>query len=294
MTSFLKPLSTALLGGLLLTGCVLDEDNDGYSVDVQVSDAEKGVAEVTVSVTGDFVEGQSINVTPHMLMVSGMEHGTPFSANEGQLDANGQFKTTAYFLMPSNMPAAMGGAKMGDWSINVEYNNVTENFPITVAMMGTDRKNLFGNKDSDAIAHMGSDIARPYYLYDLGLNTDGEFSVYVAARETLFDYSAIVDGTVMNAGTNYELSIGTAEVTMCLYSGSSCTDLDVVSGEDGTYTTTDLIFADKSTDIIRVSVSVDGTAKSYDVTDDQDTEDKSDDTVTTYDYASFSFSAMSM
>jgi len=290
MTSFLKPLSTALLGGLLLTGCVLDEDNDGYSVDVQVSDAEKGVAEVTVSVTGDFVEGQSINVTPHMLMVSGMEHGTPFSTNEGQLDANGQFKTTAYFLMPSNMPAAMGGEKMGDWSINVEYNDVTENFPITVAMMGTDRKNLVGTLADDAITHMGDSVARPYYLFEHGLDADHEFSVYIAARETMFDYAAITSGAVLSAGTSNELSVGNPQVTMCLYSGSTCSTLDVITDSNGVYTTTNLQFINQSTDKIRVSLSINGETKTL-------TTDKTDDDIVnplTYEYAEFTFSAMSM
>lgn len=286
MTSFLKPLSTALLGGLLLTGCVLDEDNDGYSVDVQVSDAEKGVAEVTVSVTGDFVEGQSINVTPHMLMVSGMEHGTPFSTNEGQLDANGQFKTTAYFLMPSNMPAAMGGAKMGDWSINVEYNDVTENFPITVAMMGTDRKNLVGTLADDAITHMGDSVARPYYLYDLGrmtMNNMNQFSVYIAARETLFDYNAVAVGETLTGGTT---DLGITEVVVKMCAADDCESNDASwktamadTTEIGKYTAMDLGLQGDDTDEVQVSLSVNSTLKQ---------------TSDSIDYVTFTFSAMSM
>mgnify|MGYP005998225563 CR=1 FL=1 len=292
MSSIFKPLSTALLGGLLLSGCVLDEDSDGYNVDVNVGDVVKGVAEVTVTVSGDGVaEGQDINVTPNMQMVDGdgnptMTHGTPFSANEGQLDASGQFKTTAYFLMPS----AMGDTKMGDWSINVEYNGVTENFPITVKMMGTDRKNLVGTLADDPISHMGNDVARSYYLYEHALDTEQQFSVYIAARETLFDYPAVINGAVLSAGTSYELNIGTAEVTMCLDSGSTCAALDVVTDNDGIYTTTDLTFVDKSTDKIRVSLSINSDEKTI-------TKDNTDDNVNnpvTYNYVEFSFSDMSM
>lgn len=298
MTSILKPLSTALLGGLLLSGCVLDEDNnDSYNVDVQVGDAVKGVAEVTVTVTGDNTEGQNINVTPHMKMVDnsdgspGMEHGTPFSVNEGQLDENGEFKTTAYFLMPSAMPASMGGDKMGDWSINVEYNGVTENFPITVDMMMADKKNLAGNLDTDpattddTIMHMGATAARPYYVYDLGRDTMGnmdEFSVYVSTRETLFDYSAVIDGAVLNAGTSEELTVGTTIVKMCKYAANTCTWVSANSDGNGVYTASSLGLTGMATDIVRVSLSIDGTTKntSSDGTGEE--------------YVTFTFPAMSM
>ena len=241
MTSIIKPLSTALFGSLLLSGCVLDEDNDDYSVGVQVSDAEKGVAEVTVTVTGDFAEGQSINVTPHMQMVDGpdgtpgMEHGTPFSVNEGELDSSGQFKTTAYFLMPSNMPAAMGGEKMGDWSINVEYNDVTENFPITVEMMPDDKKTV-------------SENGRSYYLFDLGLkamNGMDQFSVYISSRETMFEYSPVSEGVTLNTGdANLELSLENVVVDMC--TAADCT-ADSITEDDWTLATADDSVAGKYT-----------------------------------------------
>lgn len=287
MTSILKPLSTVLFGSLLLSGCVLDEDNDGYSVGVQVSDAEKGVAEVTVTVTGDFVEGQSINVTPHMQMVDGdgnptMTHGTPLSDNEGELDANGQFKTTAYFLMPSTM----GDTKMGDWSINVEYNDITENFPITVEMMGTDKKNLVGTLADDAISHMGADVARPYYIYDLGrmtMNNMNQFSVYITARETLFDYNPIAVGETLTGGAT-DLGITAVTVEMC--SADDCASNDA-SWKDampdttvlGKYTAMDLDLQGDDTDEVQVRLTVNTTLKQ--TSDDMD-------------HVTFTFSDMNM
>ena len=283
MTSILKPLSTALLGGLLLSGCVLDEDSDGYTIDVQVADAVKGVAEVTVTVSGDgVIEGQSINVTPHMKMVSGMEHGTPFSENEGELDANGQFKTTAYFLMPS----AMGDTKMGDWSINVEYNDITENFPITVEMMGTDKKNLVGTLADDAISHMGADVARPYYIYDLGrmtMNNMNQFSVYITARETLFDYNPIAVGETLTGGAT-DLGITAVTVEMC--SADDC-ESNNASWKNampdttvlGKYTAMDLGLHGDDTDEVQVRLTVNDIIKK--TSDDMD-------------HVTFTFSAMNM
>lgn len=239
MTSILKPLSTALLGTLLLSGCVLDEDNDGYNVDIKVGDVVKGVAEVTVTVSGDGVaEGQSINVTPHMRMVDAddnttMEHGTPFSVNEGLLDENGQFKTTAYFLMGSKN---MNGEKAGDWSINIEYNDATENFPITVDMMMSDKKSL-----TDAEQNQ-------FFIFDLGRRMDS-FSVYISARETMFDYSPVTD---------------TATVEMC-----AANDCDSNSnswklaeeGNAGEYKAMGFGLAGDDTDKIQVRLTVDNAAQ---------------------------------
>ena len=301
MTSILKPLSTALFGGLLLSGCVLDEDNDGYTVDVQVGDVVKGVAEVTVTVSGDGVaEGQSINVTPHMRMVDAddnttMEHGTPFSINEGELDANGQFKTTAYFLMGSKN---MSGEKAGDWSINIEYNDAKETFPITVDMMMSDKKSLTGG-DTDQINSemdmssggmeatsnpMPSMTARSYYLFDLGRHVmDGmnSFSVYISARESLFEYTPVAVGETLTGGMN-DLGITSVKGEMCAAVDCATNDaswITAMAGDTGEYKAMDLGLAGDENDEVEVRLTVNDTIKK--TSDDMD-------------HATFTFSAMNM
>lgn len=312
-----------LLAASLLTGCVLEEDDNGVDIQLELSGIEGATAEVIVTVTGDDVEGQDISVTPHMQMVDGngnptMTHGTPFSATDGQLDDNGQFTTTAYFLMPS---ANGEGMKMGDWSVNVEFEGETENFPIEVLNI-TGPKRLFGGADDQIMSEMhnhgdNADMsemgdmgmteheARTYYLFDMGRHVMdmgmNSFSVYIAARESLFDYSPVSVNEILNEGGHHSYTITDVLVEMC--SNDDCTNNDWTTAteqeETGIYTANGLSLMNDEHDMIQVRLNIAGNnqdpvAKTTTTIDDKGTDDTSDDETITLDYATFKFTGMTM
>ena len=129
----------------------------------------------------------------------------------------------------------MGGEAMGDWSLNVEFNETTENFPIIVEMMGSDKKTL---TDTDS---------NQFFVFDLGRHVMGnmnEFSVYISARNTMFDYSPIDEN---------------ATVEMCAADDCATSDSTswklAVRTNPGEYKAMELGLAGDDTDEIQVRVT---------------------------------------
>lgn len=223
----MKALATSLCLSLLLSACGSDTNEKPYNIELTLADVNAGVADINITVSstdGHELPDGNIQVSPLMNMVSGMQHGTPLENAVGPLSADGTFTSTAYFLMPSNMPSGMA---MGDWSITVSFDGYSETFPITVDMMGSDVKQLKGG-DDDQIMGMsdGMSTDRSYYIFNRGRHINSEmntnlFEVYVAARETMMDYQAISEGNILNPDTPYELEIQSVVVDMCIADCSS-------------------------------------------------------------------------
>lgn len=255
----MKRLAACLLTPILLTACG-SEDDSSIGVDLTMGDVEKGVAQLTVTATGGDLTEQAIKVLPVMQMDSGMVHSTPVSNIEGTLDENGEFTTTAYFLMPS---------MNGTWTVDVTLNEKTHTFGIDVDMMMSDRKVLKGNS-SDLVPHMESAVPRSYFLFDQGRHvsdTMNTFSVYISARETLMDYSPITDGAILNAGTHYEYALGTVIVEMCSQSCDNEANWKTAiedSNAPGKYTASALTLNNDANDSVEVRLSIGGESKTSD------------------------------
>lgn len=249
----------------VLTACGSDDEASQYKSSVELSSVSKGVAQLQITITdedGNPASGD-VKITPVMNMTSGMIHSTPLSISTGELDTDGQFATTAYFLMPS-------GA-MGSWSVEVSFNNTTTSHAIDVDMMMSDVKQLKGGED-DQIAHMDTEVARTYYLFDLGRmvnNNMNAFSVFVAARESLMNYQPITDGAVLNAATDYELSIGTVVVEMCSQSCENESNWQTAmedTEQAGVYQAMNLNLNNDENDVVEVRLSIGGSTKTSDGT----------------------------
>ncbi|MFY0641029.1 MAG: hypothetical protein JXR16_08285 [Bermanella sp.] len=276
----MKRLFACLLLPLFLSACGSDSDStddssfprtldlgDNYTATLDMTDVTNGVADITVNITakdGQSLQGQTITLSPLMIMASGMEHGTPFENSNGTLDESGSFTSTAYFLMPSNMPS---GDPMGDWSITVTFDSESEIIPITVDMMSSDVKTLKGS-DTDQIMNMsGGSTDRTYYLYNRGRHINSAmnmFEIYVAARESMMDYQAIADGNVLNADSMYELTINNVLVEMCSTECDLETNWITAMAKDnhlGIYQGMDLGLAGDDTDMIMVRLTVNDEAK---------------------------------
>ncbi len=242
----LNKISIALLATASLSGCVLEDDDKNENIQLTLGEVKNGVAEIVINVNNheDLLDS-SIQVSPLMDMVEGMQHGTPFSNSEGQLDENGHFATTAYFLMPSKMNA--DSEKMGDWSINVELDGKTTNLPIEVIGM-SDMQKLQGDTDDKIMNMDGTESNRTYYIFNRQLKSMAATSsmeamssleVYIAARETMMKYSAITQSTTLNAGDNHSLAITEVGVTMCIDACDNSANWKVAeasSEQDGVYT----------------------------------------------------------
>ncbi len=237
----LKQLTIATLAAFALSGCELNDsgsNSDGstgiYSFDLTLGEVTKGVANVSITVTdneGNALPDEEVTVTPNMQMADfpdgskGMQHGTPFSSNSGELNEDGQFNTTAYFLMPS----VMGDMAMGDWSIEVAFEGESKTFDVNVDMATSDVKKLID--DGDQIPKMTMDMSsvemdtqmemesRTYYLFEqerMVMDNMNSFEVFIAAREDMLNYPAVALGTTLNEGVmGAALSITNVSVEMC-------------------------------------------------------------------------------
>lgn len=285
----MKRLFACLLLPLFLSACGSDSDSsdegafprtlnlgDQYTATLDMTDVTNGVADITVNITakdGQSLQGQTITLSPLMVMASGMEHGTPFENSTGTLDENGSFTSTAYFLMPSNMPS---GDPMGDWSITITFDSKSEIIPITVDMMSSDVKTLKGG-DTDQIMNMsGGTTDRTYYLYNRGRHINSAmnmnmFEVYVAARESMMDYQAIVDGNVLNADSMHELIINNVLVEMCSTECDLETNWITAMAKDnhpGMYQGMGLGLTGNDTDMVMLRLTVNDEVKDNGATED--------------------------
>ncbi len=258
-------LLITLLLPLFITACGSADDDTDYNVSLSLGDITKGVADINITITsedGTAAEGDVI-ITPIMEMTSGMVHSTPVAQTSGALNSEGQFSSTAYFLMPSG--------QMGSWYVDVTFANKTTRHDIMVDMSMADRQQLKGGI-SDQISQMEMAVARPYYLYDLGRHvssTMNTFTVYIAARETLMDYKSISDSVVLNAGSTYELNTASVVVEMCSDNCNSEGNWKTAmanSERPGEYTADQLNLNNDNNDSVEVRLTVAGERKTSDGT----------------------------
>lgn len=229
----LKPLVAVLTlasASLITTGCVdLDDDDDDskgvtYQATATLGTVTAGVGEYTVKVTasdGSDLEGATVTVKPVMDMQNdgSINHGTPASVETGELDENGEFKATGYFLMESG--------DMGSWFLEVSSNDITQTLPITVNWDEGGRANLFGGDDDQIMSMSGGTTARSYYLFNDGTAEHTGMgmtavSIYVGARESMMDYNAVSVGETLTGGTQ-DLPISTVDLKLCV---SDCMTMD--------------------------------------------------------------------
>ena len=275
----LKQFTLATLAAFTLSGCELDDSDSNsdastgtYSFDLTLGEISNGVAEVSVKVTdnnGDDLPSSSVTIKPMMNMASGMQHGTPFSANSGELDDDGEFSTTAYFLMPS----AMGDTPMGDWSITMAFEGESETFDITVEMATSDVKKLSGG-DSDQIPSMEN---RTYYLFErerMVMDNMNSFEVFIAAREDMMNYAAIEEDVTLNEGVmGANLTINNVQVEMCNMQ-NDCSKQSVnwisasaIEGEAGVYKVMGLGLMGDDNDEVDVRLTINDAQKTSDGTE---------------------------
>lgn len=236
------PLAAAISASLLVSACVdLGDDNDNddkgvsYQATATLGTITNGVGDYTVKVTasdGSDLEGASISVQPVMDMGSdgSIDHGTPVSRTEGELDENGEFKATGYFLMKSG--------EMGSWFLEVsnEEEGLTQTLPITVNWDQGGHAKLSGGSADQIMSMNGGTTDRTYYVFSehvmehAGMNMT-VVNLHVAARESMMDYNAVGYGETLKGGSR-DLSIKSVKLEACASDCMTTVDNNMVMNMD--------------------------------------------------------------
>lgn len=171
--------------------------------------------------------GLTVSLMPMMYMESHM-HSTPVGSVTDNGD--GTYDIEIYYLMASSM---MNGDSMGYWQIKVMIGGMMGEsvyfYPDVMMAMGDTPKAMLKAQmmGTDKIASMmaGMDMPRPYVLFSEGVTgTTGshDIALFLAAREDMMSYPDVDTGTVLNAGTAYELTVSSVSVEVST-DGSSWT-----------------------------------------------------------------------
>jgi len=172
--------------------------------------------------------GATVTLMPMMHMAT-MNHATPV---EGDCTDNsdGTYDCTVYYLMAS----AMGDMSMGYWDLKVMANGEQAHFypPVMMAMGDTTRADLKGVAD-EIMSMTGGTEKRRYHIFKsslTGMTNDHAFQIFIAARESMMSFPALIDTLVLNATTMYELTATTLMVEMSTDLSNWCIATDDGNG----------------------------------------------------------------
>ena len=271
-----------LLAFLLLQACdeAVEEDEvpdptvsitDTYSVKYasDMSMISEGKSTFTIEIadktTNALVPGLSVSVMPMMQMVAGHMHDAPVTAVTDNGD--GSYEATVYYLMPS----AMNGNKMGDWELRVMIGGMGGEMAtfapdVMMAMGDTARVTLKGQADMIAGMMAGTTTNRTYFIFKnslMGMTGNHNFSVYLAARESMMSHVAVSENVTLNQGDasfEYLVSPITVEVSTDETNWTAMVDQG-----DGNWTVAGLTgLTDGTQATIYVRLSIQGETKTTD------------------------------
>lgn len=202
--------------------------------------------------------GLSVDLSPVMHMVGGMNHATPHEGCVESASIAGDYACTIYYVMASEM----NGVKMGDWELGVAIGSESVSFSPTVMMAMGDTTMAKLKGVNDMIPGMSGDENRTYYLFtDTMANTDS-FGLFIAARESMMSFPAVYPGQTFNVGTTYEMNVGTVNVAISTDSGA--TWLDATALGSGHWNITGLGLTAGQANTLQVRLTVDGETKTTD------------------------------
>jgi len=175
--------------------------------------------------------GATVTLMPMMHMAT-MMHATPTDGACTESSTAGDYDCSIYYLMASTMA---NGMSMGYWDLKVMIGGEMAHFypPVMMAMGDTARADLKGVVDDEIMSMTGGTEKRRYHLFKsslTGMTGNHDFSVFIAARESMMSFPALVDTLVLNTGTMYELTATTILVEMSTDLSSWCTATDVGNG----------------------------------------------------------------
>lgn len=243
--------------------------------------AASGITSFQIQVTdhsGDAVSGISLTLKPTMHMAS-YSHATPVETCSQSSSDSTTWDCVMYYLMPS----AMSGASMGIWELDVKVakdgaKETATFYPEVSMSMGDDdvRVDLKGY-GSDKIANMsGSTDKRGYFIFKYSAGTSMA-KFFVAAKESMTSFPALIAGDTLNSGTDYELAVDSVTLK-CRLNGSSMWMTASTDGA-GHYTCMVSLTSGETNDV-EVQLWVNGLLKTTDGASAADGDDTSYTTMT--------------
>ena len=212
--------TTATFAACILMACggeSSDSDivsNDTHTMTLTAPKMGASVGKTIFTLNVKDSDGFAVNAVvpmmmPMMTMVNGHLHTTP---NQGcqETDTDGNAECTLYFSMAS-------GSNMGVWDLDFSLPNSDEkaiNFTPSVSMAMGDTKLAKLKGIDDTIAGMEMDgmtmpASREYQIYNNGLSGTGDdrsIELFIAAKESMMSYPALVQNKALNDGSaDYEL-----------------------------------------------------------------------------------------
>jgi len=181
----------------------------------------KSTFQILVSNRAGGVYAGPIPTLMPMMYMSMMNHSSPMPTSAITDEGNGLYTVTLYYLMPSQM---MDGSSMGYWDLKFTADGEEAHFypAVMMAMGDTALVKLKGVMDKV----MGMDLdgsmimeGRTYFIFKDNLVAGSgmglyDFSVFIAAKEAMESFPAIVDGKVLNEGMMNELTVDIANTTV--------------------------------------------------------------------------------
>ncbi len=166
------------------------------------------MVELKNRLTEAVVSGATVSLMPmmHMAMHS---HSTPVDGPCIETATTGTYSCTLYYLMASQM---MSGDSMGYWDLKVMVNGEAAHFfpSVMMAMGDTARADLKGVNDKIMNMMTMTMESRRYHLFKSSLSGSSgnhSFQVFIAAGESMMNFPAVVDSTVLNVGEMNELTV---------------------------------------------------------------------------------------
>jgi len=166
-------------------------------------DAMAGKSTFTIRITehdGTPYAGADPTLVPTMYM-SSMEHSTPMATTVIDPLGGGEYKVTLYYLMASQM---MDGTSMGFWDLKFTVANgeFAHFYPAVMMAMG-DTLQVRLKGVADQIMTMTGTAGRTYFIFKESLKAQGgtgkyDFSVFIAAQETMMSFPAVYDGSTLS------------------------------------------------------------------------------------------------
>lgn len=216
--------------------------------------------------SGNAITGASISLMPMMYM-DAYSHSSPVPSSAcSESSTAGTYSCKLYYLMPS----VMNGNKMGYWKLTAKItkSGASESavfYPSVGASMGSTARATLRHPSNNTMSMSGGTEARYFFLFKESLSGSTgshSFSIYLATRESMMSFPAVVSGTTYNSGTAYALTTTTITVEASTDASNWST---MTSSGSGVWSITGLSgLTDGTSGKIYVRVTIDNTQLSTD------------------------------
>ena len=190
--------------------------------------------------------GLDVALMPMMYMAMDHKHSAP---NLGCSDVGaGDYDCTVYYLMPSSMD----GVSKGYWDLGITVDNETVHFYPNVMMSMGDTALVKLKGVDDKITMDGLPVSRIYPIFKeslMGNTSPYNFSVFVAAQESMMSYPAVFVDSSLSGNTLLDVTVEISDDDGANYTPAT-------DGGNGVWTVTGLTLTDGVEDEIRIRLTI--------------------------------------